>query len=119
MTQISYEIFTDSIRQREKQRCQRLALWNPDSSYAPLNIIKLQSYDLASAQAVGGDEKEHRVVASTLWRGAVDRPQQHTDRLPCQGARKTLAAVDPGRIDLCVEPRSYFTLNGEKPQEHP
>ncbi len=75
-----------------------LGPWHADLARPPGDVVEIESTDLARAQAVGGDEHEHRVVASPLRRRAVDRAQERADRLPRQCTRKTLAAVDAGRL---------------------
>lgn len=94
VTQVIEERRPDLIGERQEQRRADFGPLDTDLSRPPGDVVEIKRADLARAQAVGGDEKEHRVVASTLLCRAVDRSQERTDRLPWQGARKPLAAPD-------------------------
>ena len=109
----------DRVGERQEQGRADFGPWHADLARPPVDVVEIERTDLAGAQAVGGDEHEHRVVASPLRRRAVDRAQERAHRLPRQCTRKTLAAVDAGGLDLGVEPGRSLASGGEEPQKRP
>src|ERR1700674_3355024 len=77
--------------QRQHEGRTHLAPWHPQLAAPPLDVVKLQRCNLTRAQAVSDDEQEHGVVTPSLGRRTVDGSQERADRLPGQGARKSLA----------------------------
>jgi hypothetical protein len=109
----------DLLRQGKHDRRLGLRSRNSDPPRTPRNIVQAQCGDLARAQAVRGDEQEHRVVASPLRRRSIDGGEECLHGLPGKRARKLLAAVEPWRVDRAVEPAGNLVPTREEAEEGP
>ena len=56
----------DHVAKRQEQGRADLGPWHADLARPPGDVVEIESTDLACAQTVGGDEQEHRIVASSL-----------------------------------------------------
>ena len=73
MAQVLDQSRSNFIGERHVQRRADLRAWHSNHASPPLNILKLQTGHLADAKTVGGNQKQHRVIAGPLDRGTVDR----------------------------------------------
>src|SRR5712691_3121069 len=76
-----------------------------------------EGYDLAGAQAVRDDKQEHRVVAPSHGRRAVDAVKEGLDGLPRERTGESLATVDAGGVDPRVEAGWGKAAGREEAQE--
>src|SRR5918996_214306 len=66
----------DLIGERQLQRRTCLRLVNAENALSPRDVLQRQFHHLTGAQAVGGDQEKHRVVAPSDVRTEIERLQQ-------------------------------------------
>ena len=81
--------------QRQDAAAAGLRREDDDLVVRPVDVGQPQRPDFASAQAVAGDQQQHRVVASAIRLVHLDRAEQATHLLPRQGARHLGEPVAP------------------------
>jgi hypothetical protein len=118
-TQVLEENRPGRIREGQYQRASRLALGHVEPTTAPIDRVEREGDDLARAQAIGGDEKEHGVVAKALTGAAINRLQQGSDHRPRQTAWKLLLPVNARGVDLAVQATADGPTGGEKAEKAP
>src|SRR5437773_12343636 len=79
-----------------------LALGHAQFALAPAQVVEGQCQDVTSAQAIGGDQQEDRVVAQAHGCGAIDGIEKCTHTVPRPGPRELLKPEDPRGVDVPV-----------------
>jgi hypothetical protein len=75
LAQIGLEGCPNLVLEREEKHRAGLPLGNLDPALAPVDVIESKGDDLAAAEAVRGDEQQHRVVSNSLASAPIDRLQ--------------------------------------------
>src|SRR5207253_3018228 len=116
-TKVVQERSPDFVGKRQPESAARLALRDAQARCPPLYIIERERHDLARAEAIGGDEQKHGVIAESHRSRPVDSLQQCANSFPGQGARQLLAAIDARCVDLPLKSWRNLARGGQKLQE--
>ena len=80
-----------------------LALGHVNLALAPAKVVEGQRQDISSAQTIGGDQKEDRIVVQAHQCGAIDSIEKRTHPFPRPGPRELFKAKHPRGIDVPVD----------------
>ena len=83
----------------------------------PVDVVQPQRPDLASAQAVAGDQQQHGVVAPAVRLTHVDHAEQATHLLPRQGAGHVGEPVAPPQRHRAHQVRAAVPAQIQPPVE--
>src|SRR5262249_45426902 len=86
---------------------------------APIDRVEREGHDVARAQAIGGDEEEHGVVAQAVTGAAIDLLEQSPDGRPRQTAWQLFLTIHTRGVDLTVQARRHFPAGREKTEKAP
>jgi len=90
---------------------------NTEHALSPCDIVQREFHHFAGAQAVGGNQKKHRVVAQPDVRLKIKRLQQFDHHWPGQRSWELLEAVETRCVDLFVQPWRDSPIQREEPQQ--
>jgi hypothetical protein len=117
VAQVRHQCRGDFVGERHGQRGANLRTRYTNHMGSPPDVINVQAGDLASAEAICCNQKEHSVIPRAFHRRAIYGAQQGSYVLPWEGADESLAAVMPWRLEAPVQPNWDCPRSGQKPQK--
>ena len=119
MTQILNQHAPRRIGEGQHQWLSGLALSHSDLPLAPADVFEPQGADIAGAQPIGGDQKQHRIVTHAHRAAAIDGGEQSANAFPRQRAGKLFQSVQAGGVNVRIQPWWERTRGHTKPEKTP
>src|SRR5262252_2914768 len=87
MAQILQEGRADSVSEWEDEWLTRLVLREQQDLPPPLDVLQGQRHDITVAEAIRGDQEQHRIIAPSWCRRPINRQEQLAHGLPREDPR--------------------------------